>query len=93
MYYAYKLLEIEKAERAGKKIWKEFFVKKRNQRAAQSSFFVMFMQQFCGVNVIGKYLPLFQTGADLQPTTRPRSLLMPVSPSQMPSWYPWVLVS
>jgi MFS family permease len=54
MYYAYKLLEIEKAEREGKKIWKEFFVKKRNQRAAQSSFFVMFMQQFCGVNVIGE---------------------------------------
>jgi hypothetical protein len=61
MYYAYKLLEIEKAERAGKKIWKEFFVKKRNQRAAQSSFFVMFMQQFCGVNVIGTSLPLIST--------------------------------
>jgi len=27
----------------------------RNRRAAQSSFFVMFMQQFCGVNVIAYY--------------------------------------
>jgi hypothetical protein len=59
MYYAYKLLEIEKAEREGKNLFKEFFVKKRNQRAAQSSFFVMFMQQFCGVNVIGESLGLF----------------------------------
>jgi len=27
----------------------------RNRRAAQSSFFVMYMQQFCGVNVIAYY--------------------------------------
>lgn len=47
MYYAYKLIEIEKKEREGKSLFKEFFFKKRNQRAAQSSFFVMFMQQFC----------------------------------------------
>lgn len=53
MYYAFKLLEVEAAEREGKSLWKEFFVVKRNRRAAQSSFFVMFMQQFCGVNVIG----------------------------------------
>ncbi|EKG11171.1 Sugar/inositol transporter [Macrophomina phaseolina MS6] len=55
MYYAYKLLEIEAAEREGKNIFKEFFTVKRNRRAAQSSFFVMFMQQFCGVNVIAYY--------------------------------------
>ncbi|GAB7361778.1 hypothetical protein MBLNU230_g1822t1 [Neophaeotheca triangularis] len=55
MYYAYKLLEVEKAERAGKNLWKEFFVVRRNRRAAQSAFFVMFMQQFCGVNVIAYY--------------------------------------
>lgn len=48
MYYAYKLLEVEAAERAGKSLFKEFFLVKRNRRAAQSSFFVMFMQQFCG---------------------------------------------
>lgn len=53
MYYAYKLLEVEAAERSGKNLWREFFMVKRNRRAAQSSFFVMFMQQFCGVNVIG----------------------------------------
>lgn len=55
MYYAYKLLEIENAERAGRSPWKEFFFVRRNRRAAQSSFFVMFMQQFCGVNVIAYY--------------------------------------
>lgn len=51
MYYAYKLLEVETAERAGRNAWKEFFLVRRNRRAAQSAFFVMFMQQFCGVNV------------------------------------------
>ena len=51
MYYAYKLLEVEASQREGKSLWKEFFLVKRNRRAAQSSFFVMFMQQFCG----GKY--------------------------------------
>ncbi|KEF60864.1 uncharacterized protein A1O9_02426 [Exophiala aquamarina CBS 119918] len=55
MYYAYKMLEIESAQREGKNLWKEFFFVKRNRRAAQSSFFVMFMQQFCGVNVIAYY--------------------------------------
>ncbi|KAF2445353.1 hypothetical protein P171DRAFT_411123 [Karstenula rhodostoma CBS 690.94] len=55
MYYAYKLLEVEQAEREGKNLFKEFFFVKRNRRAAQSSFFVMFMQQFCGVNVIAYY--------------------------------------
>jgi hypothetical protein len=51
MYYAFKLLEVEAAEREGKSLWREFFLVRRNRRAAQSSFFVMFMQQFCGVNV------------------------------------------
>ena len=46
MYYAYKLLEIEAAQREGKNLWKEFFTVMRNRRAAQSSFFVMFMQQY-----------------------------------------------
>ncbi|KAH8701343.1 plastidic glucose transporter 4 [Phaeosphaeriaceae sp. PMI808] len=55
MYYAYKLLEVEAAERAGRNPWKEFFFVRRNRRAAQSAFFVMFMQQFCGVNVIAYY--------------------------------------
>ncbi|KAL8404796.1 hypothetical protein RB594_009607 [Gaeumannomyces avenae] len=55
MYHAYKLLEIEHQQREGRNIWKEFFMVRRNRRAAQSSWFVMFMQQFCGVNVIAYY--------------------------------------
>ncbi|KXS96288.1 hypothetical protein AC578_3875 [Pseudocercospora eumusae] len=55
MYYASKLIEVEAQQREGKSLWKEFFTVKRNRRAAQSSFFVMFMQQFCGVNVIAYY--------------------------------------
>lgn len=54
IYYAHKLLEIEAAERDGRS-WTEFFTVRRNRRAAQSSWFVMFMQQFCGVNVIVYY--------------------------------------
>jgi hypothetical protein len=42
MYYAYKLLEIEKSEKEGRNIFKEFFTVMRNRRAAQSSFFVMY---------------------------------------------------
>jgi hypothetical protein len=45
MYYAYKLLEVESSQREGKSLWREMFMVKRNRRAAQSSFFVMFMQQ------------------------------------------------
>lgn len=60
MYYAHKLLEIEEAQRAGRK-WTDFFTVRRNRRAAQSSWFVMFMQQFCGVNVIVYYsMNMFQ---------------------------------
>jgi MFS family permease len=44
MYYAYKLLQIEAAEREGHK-WTDFFTVRRNRRAAQSAWFVMFMQQ------------------------------------------------
>jgi sugar porter (SP) family MFS transporter len=55
MYYANKLLEVEEEQRAGKNLFKEFFTLRRNRRAAQSAFFVMFMQQFCGVNVIAYY--------------------------------------
>lgn len=55
MYYAYKLLEIEHQQREGRNLLKEFFMVRRNRRAAQSSWFVMFMQQFCGVNVIAYY--------------------------------------
>lgn len=47
MYYAHKLLEIETKARSGRN-WKDFFTVRRNRRAALSSYFVMFMQQFCG---------------------------------------------
>lgn len=55
MYYSYKLLEVESAQREGKNLLKEIFTVKRNRRAAQSAGFVMIMQQFCGVNVIAYY--------------------------------------
>ncbi|CZT43162.1 probable MFS myo-inositol transporter [Rhynchosporium secalis] len=55
IYYIHKSLVIEEKLREGKNLWKEFFFVPRNRRAAQSSFFVMFMQQFCGVNVIAYY--------------------------------------
>jgi sugar porter (SP) family MFS transporter len=55
MYYAYKLLELERGEREGRNLIKEFFTVRRNRRAAQSAWFCMFMQQFCGVNVIAYY--------------------------------------
>jgi len=42
MYYAYKLLEVEEAERRGRNVWRESFLVRRNRRAAQSAFFVMF---------------------------------------------------
>lgn len=45
MYYASKLLDVEASQREGKSLWKEFFAVRRNRRAAQSAFFVMFMQQ------------------------------------------------
>ncbi|UNI15982.1 hypothetical protein JDV02_002463 [Purpureocillium takamizusanense] len=55
MYYAHKLLQIERREREGRNLLKEFFMVRRNRRAAQSAWFTMFMQQFCGVNVIAYY--------------------------------------
>jgi hypothetical protein len=57
MYYAAKLLEVEAAERQGKSLWKEFFGVRRNRRAAQSAFFVMFMQQVSSLSIIHTPLP------------------------------------
>ncbi|POS71207.1 hypothetical protein DHEL01_v210402 [Diaporthe helianthi] len=54
MYYAHKLLEVETKARSGHS-WKEFFTVRRNRRAATFSYFVMFMQQFCGINVVMYY--------------------------------------
>lgn len=45
MYYAYKSIEVERKEREGKSLLHEWVYNRRVRRAAQSSFFVMFMQQ------------------------------------------------
>lgn len=55
LYYIHSCLQVENAMKEGKNLWHEFFFVPRNRRAAQSSGFVMFMQQFCGVNVIAYY--------------------------------------
>ncbi|EEP77488.1 conserved hypothetical protein [Uncinocarpus reesii 1704] len=55
LYYIHASLRIEQKLREGKRLWREMFGISRNRRAAQSSFFVMFMQQFCGVNAIMYY--------------------------------------
>lgn len=52
MYYASKLLDVEASQREGKSLWKEFFAVKRNRRAAQSAFFVMFMQQVSPLGIV-----------------------------------------
>lgn len=51
LYYIHKQIAIEYEMQKGKKLWKEFFAVPRNRRAAQSSFFVMFMQQVSPNNV------------------------------------------
>ncbi|KAF5019201.1 hypothetical protein F66182_8806 [Fusarium sp. NRRL 66182] len=55
MYLAWKFLQVEQSVKQGHNIVKEFFTVRRNLRAAQSSWFCMLMQQFCGVNVIAYY--------------------------------------
>ncbi|OJJ06615.1 hypothetical protein ASPVEDRAFT_140116 [Aspergillus versicolor CBS 583.65] len=55
LYYIHTALIAEEKMREGKQLWREMFTVPRNRRAAQSSFFVMFMQQFCGVNAIMYY--------------------------------------
>ncbi|RDW62783.1 MFS transporter-11 [Coleophoma crateriformis] len=56
IFYMHTLLEAEKASLlVGQSKVKEMFTVPRNRRAMQASEFVMFMQQFCGVNVIAYY--------------------------------------
>lgn len=47
VYYIHKSLVLEDKMREGKNLFKDFFRIKRNRKAAQSSFSVMFMQQVC----------------------------------------------
>ncbi|KAJ5225725.1 hypothetical protein N7468_006950 [Penicillium chermesinum] len=55
MYYMYTLLEAENSMKLGQnKLW-ELITVPRNRRAMLASEIVMFLQQFCGVNVIAYY--------------------------------------
>ncbi|KZZ96259.1 General substrate transporter [Ascosphaera apis ARSEF 7405] len=58
LYYAWKLVELERKANHGKYLWNmawELFSVPRNARATLASFIVMFLQQFCGVNIIAYY--------------------------------------
>ncbi|PCH43889.1 hypothetical protein WOLCODRAFT_26276 [Wolfiporia cocos MD-104 SS10] len=55
LYYIHVLLEAEAETFTGRNRLKELFTVPRNRRAALASFIVMFMQQFCGINVIAYY--------------------------------------
>ncbi|KAF4339168.1 myo-inositol transport ITR1 [Fusarium beomiforme] len=72
LYLAWKFLEVERNSKEGRNVLKEFFTVRRNWRAAQSSWFCMLMQQFCGVNVIAYYSTKIFTDAGY---TRSQALL------------------
>lgn len=56
LYYIHILLEAENEMKKGRNRVVEMFTIPRNRNAALASWIVMFGQQFCGVNVIGKSL-------------------------------------
>ncbi|KAI9437577.1 hypothetical protein H4582DRAFT_2150808 [Lactarius indigo] len=58
------LLEAEKELTRGRNRYLELFTIPRNRRATLGSFIVMFMQQFCGVNVIAYYSSTIFTQAN-----------------------------
>ncbi|KAF4966682.1 hypothetical protein FSARC_5671 [Fusarium sarcochroum] len=72
LYLAWKFLEVEHNVKKDRNLLKEFFTVRRNLRAAQSSWFCMLMQQFCGVNVIAYYSTQIFTDAGY---TRSQALL------------------
>lgn len=55
IFYMNALLEIESEIQGDRNLLLDLFRVPRNRRAAQASGLVMFMQQFCGVNVIAYY--------------------------------------
>ncbi|KAI9822799.1 MAG: hypothetical protein M1832_003032 [Thelocarpon impressellum] len=55
VFYMHTLLEAESTMKMGRSKMLELFRVPRNRRAMQASEIVMFMQQFCGVNVIAYY--------------------------------------
>src|SRR5258708_19754186 len=64
LFYIDVLLTEEEAVTRGRNLLIELFDVPRNRRASLASFIVMFMQQFCGVNVISfSSSPLFPIGA------------------------------
>ncbi|KAI0633858.1 hypothetical protein C8Q77DRAFT_819219 [Trametes polyzona] len=55
LYYIHVLLEAEQEIQSGRNLFLELFTVPRNRRATLASTIVMFMQQFCGINVIAYY--------------------------------------
>ncbi|KAJ6131556.1 hypothetical protein N7523_001262 [Penicillium sp. IBT 18751x] len=58
LYYAYVAVQLERKINKGKNFFTmflELFTIPRNRRATLATWIVMFMQQFCGVNVIAYY--------------------------------------
>ncbi|GJJ06233.1 hypothetical protein Clacol_000423 [Clathrus columnatus] len=55
LFYIHTLLEAEIEISRSRNLVKEMITVGRNRRAAIASFIVMFMQQFCGVNIIAYY--------------------------------------
>ncbi|KAH9839427.1 uncharacterized protein C8Q71DRAFT_846982 [Rhodofomes roseus] len=55
LYYIHVQLEAEAESFQGRNRFLELFTVPRNRRATLAAFIVMFMQQFCGVNVIAYY--------------------------------------
>ncbi|KZO92569.1 hypothetical protein CALVIDRAFT_487233 [Calocera viscosa TUFC12733] len=55
LFYMNALLEAEAEMQRGHNLFAELFTIPRNRRATMASGLVMFMQQFCGVNVIAYY--------------------------------------
>ena len=55
MFYTNALLEAEADVQRGRNLVLDLFRVPRNRRAAKAACLVMFMQQFCGVNVIAYY--------------------------------------
>lgn len=95
LFYIQFLVKAEKETETGHK-YREMISVPRNRRALQASEIVMFMQQFCGINVIGAsrqpfYFILILTNLT-QHTTLRKSSWTPISPSFPRLVHPWVSV-
>lgn len=73
LYYIHSALQVEEKLREGKQLWREMFTVPRNRRAAQSSFFVMFMQQvFPPQRYHQKSTNIYSSAASMQSCITPR---------------------